>query len=91
MQSEILTLLHTEFALRRKCFPAESTYFNNDPRIHPGSSKSLSGVQTLFSDRNRPRLKSHKSPPSSNVMPVAFKSAGSFFAISPAIINVEAT
>jgi len=35
MQAAILSELHTRFALRRKSFPAERTYSDNHPRLHP--------------------------------------------------------
>ena len=33
-------LLHTRFALRRKSFPAERTYLNNQSRLHPTSPEA---------------------------------------------------
>ena len=34
------------FALRRKSFPAERTYFNNHPRLHPSQANSAASQQS---------------------------------------------
>ena len=40
-------VLHTGFAFRRKSFPAEKTYFDNHPRLHPAIGDTAQSAEFI--------------------------------------------